>query len=54
MNDKKTEILRIRVTKKQKNILKGKAKLYKKTLSQMVLDELLGVHGKKRSLKSNS
>lgn len=53
--NKKTEIIRIRCTKKQKNILKGKARIYKKTLSQFILGELLGVHGesKKRGAKNS-
>jgi uncharacterized protein (DUF1778 family) len=55
MSDKKTEIIRIRCTRKQKNILKGKARIYKKTLSQFILEELLGPHvSKKKGTKISS
>lgn len=48
---KKTEVLNIRCTQKQKNLLQGKAKMYGKSLSQFILDELIGVHGKKETPK---
>ena len=44
---KKTELIQIRVTRKQKNLIKGKARLHKKTISQWILGELIGAHAKK-------
>lgn len=52
--EKKTEVMHVRCTKKQKNLLKGKAKLYGKTLSQFILEELIGAHGKMKALRSKS